>query len=328
MKTIKTIGLKISREVKTAILVLLGITLFIFGFNYLKGNNLLEDSKILYVTYDNVSGVNNSTAVKVNGVPIGKVADVELAEDNSGKVIVTLNLNTNFKFSKNSVALLQDDGLIGGKNITIIPANDNAAEAESGDMLKSKVKSSLTQVFGETLSPLQTKLERVLISVDTLLTGFNTIFDAKTQKDLKNSIASLDATVTSFESTSKALNSVIKGNQSKLNNTLTNFNTMSNDLSKVTTSLSKSNIGNTVNELEGTLDRLNSVMASVQKGNGSMGKLLKDEKLYNNLEGASKQLEQLLQDMKINPKRYVHFSLFGKKPKRYDEQGNEIKETN
>lgn len=320
--------LKLSKEVKTAILVIAGITLFIFGFNYLKGNNLLEDSKILYATFNDVSGVDRSTPVKVNGVAIGKVSDISLAEDNSGRVILALNLNTNFQFSKNSLALLQDDGLIGGKNIAIIPAKDNAPMAENGDMLPAKIKSGLTEVVGSTLSPLQHKLERVLVDVDTLLTSFNTIFDAKAQSDLKKSISSLNGTINSFQSTSNALNQLVKGNQTKLNSAITNFDNMSKDLSKVTTSLNKTDFGNTVNQLEGTLKRLNKVMAGVQNGSGSMGKLLKDEKLYDNLEGASKQLEQLLQDLKLNPKRYMHFSVFGKKPKRYDEKGNEIKETN
>lgn len=320
--------MKLSKEVKTAILVILGITLFIFGFNYLKGKNLLEDSKELYAVYSDVSGVDISTPVKVNGVPVGKVTNLNFADDNSGKVVLTLNLNTNFKFSKNSVAQLQDDGLIGGKSIAIIPANDKASEAQSGDILKSTVKSGLSEVVGATLSPLQAKLERVLISVDTLLTNFNEIFDAKTQTNLKKSIASLDATVTSFKSTSGALNALVQGNQAKLNSTLTNFDNASKNISKVTSSLSKSDFGNTVNQLEGTLKQLNRVMANVQNGRGSMGKLLKDDKLYNNLEGASNQLEQLLEDMKLNPKRYVHFSLFGRKAKRYDERGNEIKETN
>lgn len=320
--------LKLSREVKTATLVIVGITLFIFGFNYLKSNNLLEDSKVLYATYKDVSGVDKSTPVKVNGVTIGKVSGISLAEDNSGKVIVALNLNTNFQFSKNSLALLQDDGLIGGKNIAIIPAMDNAPMAENGDMLKAKIKSSLTEVFGSSLSPLQNKLERVLINTDTLLSSFNAIFDAKTQSDLKRTIGGLNGTVSSFQATSNSLNELVKGNQSKLNSTLTSFDVMSKNLSKVTASLSKADLGATVVKLEGTLNNLNKLLGGVQNGNGSMGKLLKDEKLYSNLEGASKQLEQLLQDMKLNPKRYMHFSVFGKKAKRYDEKGNEIKETN
>jgi phospholipid/cholesterol/gamma-HCH transport system substrate-binding protein len=320
--------LKISREVKTAILAILGIVLFIFGFSYLKGNNLLDDSIIVYAKYDNVEGLKPSTPVTVNGFSIGKVLDIYFQDEKSGTLIVEMSLNTSFKFSENSTVELFQNGFIGGKAIQIIPAYDNAPDAKNGDYLKSTSKAGMLDSVGEQLNPLQQKIEKVMSETDTLLIGFNNAFDAKAQADLKNSIASLNTTVASFNATAKALNSLISDNKSKLDNTISNFETTSGNLSTMSAKMAQVDIAKTVTDLQATIKKFDNVMASIENGEGSIGKLLKDEKLYQNLSGASKQMEELLEDMKLNPKRYVHFSLFGKKAKRYDAEGNELKDKN
>jgi len=320
--------LKISREVKTAILAILGIVLFIFGFSYLKGNNLLEDSMIVYSKYNNVEGLKPSTPVTINGYAIGKVLDIYFEDENSGVLVVKMSVDTGFKFSKNSKAELFQNGFIGGKEIQIIPAFDNAPNAKNGDYLESATKEGIVELVNERLTPLQEKIEKVMSETDTLLVGFNTIFDAKAQSDLKNSIASLNTTVQSFNATAKSINSLIDANKAKLDNTLANFETTSGNLTTMTNNMAEVDIAKTVKELQETIKKFDNVMASIENGEGSIGMLLKDEKLYQNLVGASKQMEELLEDMKLNPKRYVHFSLFGKKAKRYDAEGNEIKEKN
>ncbi|MEJ6792687.1 MAG: MlaD family protein [Lacinutrix sp.] len=318
--------MKISREVKTAILAILGILLFIFGFSYLKGNNLLDDSMTIYAKYDNVEDLKPSTPVIINGFSVGKVLDIYFEDENSGVLIVKMSVKTGFKFSKNSTAELFQNGFIGGKAVKIIPAQDNAPNAKSGDYLVSSTKEGIVELVNERLTPLQQKIEKVMSETDTLLVGFNNTFDAKTQADLKNSIASLNATVMSFNATAKSLNSLIDSNKTKLDNTLTNFETTSGNLTTMTNKMAEVDIAKTVQELQATIKKFDNVMTSVENGEGSIGKLLKDEKLYQNLAGASKQMEELLEDMKLNPKRYVHFSLFGKKAKRYDAEGKEIKE--
>lgn len=320
--------MKISREVKTAILAISGIVLFIFGFSYLKGTNLLENDIIIYAKYDNVEGLKPSTPVTVNGYAIGKVLDIYFEDEKSGTLIVKMSVDTNFKFSKNSKAELFQNGFIGGKAIQIIPAYDAAPHAKTGDYLKSKTKEGVMELVNERLTPLQEKIEKVMSETDTLLVGFNNTFDAKAQADLKNSIANLNATVASFNATAKSLNSLIDTNKSKLDKTLSNFETTSGNLSTMTDKMAQVDIAKTVQELQATIKKFDNVMASIENGDGSIGKLLKDEKLYQNLSGASKQMEELLEDMKLNPKRYVHFSLFGKKAKQYDAEGNEIKDKN
>lgn len=318
--------MKLSRELKTGILVFLGIILFIFGFNYLKGENLLNSSRTFYTTYDNVEGLIPSTPVTINGLSVGKVINVGFKGDGSGTVMIELLIESEFEFSKNSVAELYETGLIGGKAIAIIPAFDGAVKAESQDVLKGTIKPGLTALVNQRLTPLQEKIELMMVDADSVLTGINDVFDNNTRASLRSSISGLNQVVNSFKSTTNSLNTLLANNEAKLSSTLSNFDTISSNLSKTSGQLANVNLEKTVKELETTIQNFNSISSKIKNGDGSIGKLLNDDGLYTNLEGASLQLEQLLEDMKLNPKRYVHFSLFGKKPKRYDAEGNEIED--
>lgn len=310
--------MRANKEIKTAVLVLSGILLFIFIFNYLKGENLLSNSLKITAVYDNVEGLAPSSAVTINGHVVGKVQQIRFTEDGSGKLEVVMLLDSDFEFSKNSTAQLYESGLIGGKAIAIIPAFDTAARVSSGDILQSSVKPGLTELVNQRLTPLQEKIESVMVSADQLLTNVNSVFDAETKTNLKGSIAQLKQTITSFETTSNTLNGLLEDNKSSITSTLNNFSGISEDLSEVSTSLADANLKETINGLQSTITNFDSILKDIQQGKGSVGKLMKDEGLYNNLEGALEQLEALLEDMKLNPKRYVHFSLFGKKNNPYD----------
>lgn len=318
--------MKVSREVKTAVLVIVSLLLIVFLFNYLKGQNLLDSSRKVYVVYDNVEGLATSSPVTVNGHIIGRVQEIGFTKDGSGKIKVLLLIEDDFEFSKNSTAELYDTGLIGGKGIGIIPVLDNAEKIKSGDVLVGTTKAGIMDMVGQTLAPLQDKIGAMLISADSLLTNINDVFDEPTKRSLKHGISELETTISSFKNTSFSINQLIASNKEKLDNTLANVEHVSSNLSSITDSIANANLTKTINDLQTTVSNFDKVLSSIENGEGSIGKLLKDEGLYNNLEGASKQLEQLLEDMKLNPKRYVHFSIFGKKAKIYDANGNEIKE--
>ncbi|WP_299779548.1 MlaD family protein [uncultured Formosa sp.] len=316
--------MKISKEIKIAVLVIAGIIFLIFGINFLKGENLFSSSRTFYVNYDNVEGLTLSTPVTISGLPVGKVKNIKLKDD--ATLIVTLLIDNDYSFSKNSTAELYDTSLIGGKSIAIIPALDNAELAKDEDFLIANRKSGLTDLLGEQLAPLQQKIESLTQNADSLLLSFSNIFDDKTTNNLKNAIASLDQTITSFNSTSQSLNRILTSNEDNINVTLSNLNNTTSNFSKISDSLAATNISGVVKNLEQSLASFNGVLDDVNNGEGSLGKLLKDDQLYDNLEGATLQLEQLLQDMKLNPKRYIHFSVFGKKPNDFDAVENQAED--
>ncbi len=312
--------MKTSKEIKTAVLVLSGILLFIFIFNYLKGENLLSSSRKITAIYSNVEGLAISSAVTINGHKVGKVQDIRFTDDKSGMLEVSMLIDSDFNFSKNSIAELYESGLIGGKAISIIPAFDGSANTVSGDVLKSKIKPGLTELVNQRLTPLQEKIESVMVSADLLLNNVNSIFDEKTKSYIKGSLSQLEQTISSFEKTSNSLQNLLETNKNAINNSIGNISDISDDLSIVTDKLSKSDFEQTINELKFSLNNFNSLLSGLDSGEGSLGKLFNDEGLYNNLEASLGQLESLLEDMKLNPKRYVHFSLFGKKNKQYVER--------
>lgn len=296
--------MKISKEIKVAILVLSGILLFIFGFNYLKGQNILGSSRTFYAVYDNVEGLAASTPVTINGLPVGKVIEIGFKGDGSGKLLVKLLVDSEFQFSKNSKAELYETGLIGGKAIAIIPAFDGAENAINESYLDGGVKAGLSELVNQRLTPLQEKIEKMMHSADELLVNLNDVFDDKTKANLKNSIAGLSTTISSFKETSNSLNQTIKNNQKNLDSILSNANSLTSNLSDITSELNEAELGKTVSNLQSTLKNFDSILSSIESGNGSIGKLLKDEALYNNLQNASKEMEELLRDIKLNPVRY------------------------
>lgn len=303
--------MKITKEVKTGILAVLGIVLFIFGFNYLKGKNLLESSRTFYAEYDNVEGLMISTPVTINGLSVGKVTSIGFKKDGSGKLDVELVVDSDFEFSKNSRAELYETGLIGGKAIAIVPAFDGAPTAKDGDNLQGGIKAGLSELVNQRLTPLQEKIEKMMVSADVLLNNLNEVFDDKTKTNFKSSISGLNQLIYEFNKTSKSLNILVTNDDSKLNRSLYNFENVTSNLSKVSDSIADTNIGETISNLESTLKNLDAILADLEKGDGSMGKLLKDDALYSNMKGASKELEELLRDIKLHPKRY--FRILSKK---------------
>jgi phospholipid/cholesterol/gamma-HCH transport system substrate-binding protein len=309
-------ALKISREIKTAILVIASILLFIWGYSFLKGRDLFANYKTFYVQYDNVEGLQNSAPVTINGLVVGKVSKIKFL-DNTGKVQVELQIKSDFPFSKSSIAYIYEPGLIGGKQIMITPNFEDKTVADSGITLQGGTVPGLTTLVAQKLTPLQEKVEKMVVSADKLLTNVNSVLDAKTKDHLKSSIANLDQTLAEFKVASGTVNEMLADNKGKINTTMANVNKASGNFAKISDSIAKVNIGATVKKLEKTLASVDQIMSDVQAGKGTLGKLAKDEALYTNFTKTSKELELLLQDLRLNPTRYVNVSLFGKKNKPY-----------
>ena len=308
--------MKISREIKTAILVIASILLFIWGYSFLKGKDLFATYKTYYVEYDNVEGLVNSAPVTLNGLAIGKVSSIVI-NPTSGKLVVELQITTDFPISSTSIATIYEPGLIGGKQIAIEPDFNNKTLALDGQNFKGAIKLSLTSSIQEKLVPLQEKFDKVMVEVDQLLTGVNNILDKKSQENLKMSLSELSQTMVELHATSASASSILNDNKADLKGVITNFKKVSTDFAKISDSLNRADLGKTVKNLNKTLAKVDGLMLDLQSGKGTAGKLLKDEALYNSLKATTKEMELLLQDVRLYPTRYINVSVFGKKNKPY-----------
>ena len=305
--------MKISREIKTAILVIGAIALFIFGFSYLKGQDLFSSNNVFYTEFD-YNALTPSAPVTIKGNKVGKVEAI-VYDFETGKTRVSFSVDQRFNFSKNSTIRLYELGLMGGNGLTIIPAKDTEY-AQNQDFLKSEVEEGLVKSLTSNFSGLSTGLDATLKKADTLLSSLNVLVKDDSEKGLKNAIAELNGTIKSFKSLSYSLNKMIVDDSSKLNGMISDFSETASTFKKLGDTLNKANLGETVAGLDKTLNKLNGVLSGIEEGKGTIGKLMKDEKLYNNFEAAAKELEELLQDIKLHPKRY--FRVLSKKEIPYE----------
>ena len=313
--------MKINREIKTAILVLGGIALFIYGFSFLKGKSIFKNSKTIHSVYDEVEGLMTGAKVSINGLSVGKISRIDFLP-NTTKILVTMEVRQKLNISSESAAMLYETGLIGGKAISLIPLFDPKNTLKEGDTLEAKVKPGLTELINRQIEPLQIKIESMLSSADSLFAGVSNVLDNDTQNNLKNTLENLSITTQNLNKASLAAVEILDRNQLQINATFSNVKETSDNLKTITDSISNAQISYTIKEFTKTIEGLNSILSSIDSGKGTAGKLINDETLYQGLNDATTELQTLLSDLKKYPKRYVHFSLFGKKEKPYIKEEN------
>jgi len=293
--------LKISREVKTAVLVLSGIALFIYLFSYLKGEDLFSKTETYYTEFD-YNALNMSSPITVKGNKVGKIEDIKYQFE-TGKTRVSFSVNPKLKFSKNSVIRLYETGLMGGNALAIVNANDGDI-AKPGDYIPSEVQPGLITSLKNNFSGISADLDSTIRTADTLMTSLNALVVDESEEGIKSTIAELNATLKSFKITSDEIQGVIKANDKKIASILDNFDKTSTDLSALANELKEAGLSETLEKLGGTLDEMQGILASIDNNEGTIGKLLNDDSLYNNLEAATKEMELLLLDIKLHPARY------------------------
>ena len=303
-------------EIKVALLVFLGIALFIFGFSFLKRSSIFENDKVVHTVYDEVEGLVIGAKVTINGLVIGNVSMIDFLPG-STKILVSMRIDKDLNFSPDSKAVFYEAGLIGGKAISIEPVFESKYKIKNNDTIPSAVKPGLTELINRQIAPLQEKIESMLTSVDSLFSGVSNVLNYETQSNLKNTLENLSQSVNNINKSSEKLIEVIDENRSALNLSFKNTATATKNINKLTDSLSKIDFTNTFNKLSESLNNINDILSKVESGEGTLGKFINNEELYNNLSQSSKELEELLFDLKANPSRYVQFSLFGKKQKPY-----------
>lgn len=286
------------------------------GFSYLKSTPIFDNSKTFYAVYPNVGGLQSGTSVSINGFSVGKVNDIKFL-DEQGNLLVTFTVGNDFKFSKNSLVELYDTGIIGGKGLQIRPVFDATGVAQTGDTLQTETRPGITDLAQQKLTPLVRKFESAISGADSVLVNVNSVLDSKTKKELKEVIGGLNVLISSLNQSATSLNSVLEGNKEKLDNSFKNFDVLTSNFAKLSDSLNSAGLGRTLASLESTMASLDKVTQKIENGDGSLGLLMNDKELYSNLNSSSRELELLLQDFRLNPKRYVNVSVFGKKQKEY-----------
>ncbi len=324
--------MKVSREFKVGLVAIIAMVLLYWGFNFLKGQDVFENKKVVYAIYERVEGLTPAKPVYVNGFKVGMVDDIYFHPDQSGRLIVAFNITSDFHVPKDSKAIIQSADLLGDKAVGLI-LGESKENLASGDTLFADVELSLTEEVNKQVAPLKAKIEKLFGSVDTVLVLLSGFLDenaqnnfGKTFKSLKNSFESLENTldnldqtvstsqgdiVSTFDNLEKITGNLEK-NSENLNAIFTNFNAISDSLSKV-------KFQETFKSLNNALVSASEVLEKVNNGEGTAGQLINDPELYNNLKKASEELDLLLLDIKYNPGRYIDLSLFGKR-KDYNEE--------
>lgn len=313
--------MKLSRELKTGLVAVVIIGLFIWGYNFMKGQDLFNKSpRTYFATYNNVGGLNTASQVTINGLSVGHVLNITFNKDpdHKGQLIVEFGVNNDFKFSKNSVAKIYSASLMGGKSLAIEPSYVGE-NAESGDYLVGQIETDMMSSLSESMSPIQAKIEHLIMNTDSLMVNLNKV----AKNDVKDAFAKLDDAIASFKRALGSFNHLIDENEDNLALSMSNFAKSSENLSKITDSIAQADLGKTIRDFQVTITSMNSILDGIDNGEGSIGKLMKDEGLYNNLENASKELEELLREVKEHPKRFVSVSMFGKKDKGYKPEEKE-----
>jgi len=308
--------MKFTKEIKVGFLAVLGIMMSVFSYNYLKGINLFDKNRKFVVKYEKVDGLSVSNPVTMNGFKIGKVQKINFNSKNTRELLVDIIIDNDFIFPKTSLAELYETGLIGGKAIAIIPDYKNDSTiAIDGDYLKGVIKPGLTELVNQILPQVQLQIEAVMKNAEIVLQNINTLFDDETKKELKSSIEDFSNLTSSLSETSDEISKLIADNSENLTNSLSDFRSASNNIKSITDSLNSDDIKSITINLNSLVNNLNSITTSLKNSEGTAGKLINDKSIYDNLENATNQLNRLIEDIKLNPSRYINFSVFGKKNK-------------
>jgi len=318
----------LSREFKIGLTFVVTLAAFYWGVNFLKGVDIFSNTRKIYALYPKVDGLMRSNPITINGLNVGKVSKISFTNDTSKFLIVELSISHNVPIPKNSVAEIYSSDLLGSKAVSIILGNSKEF-VKNGDTLRSGAKASLEDEVSRQVLPLKLKAESLMGSFDTLLTVFNQVMNESTRDNLIKSFASIRNTIKHLEVTTSTIDTIVTNQKDRMPQIISNIESITrnirnnnqqissaiNNVSKMTDTLAAANLSKTIITTQRALQNFEEMTDKINKGKGSLGLLINNDSLYYQLEGSSKNLNLFLQDLKTHPKKYVHFSVFGKKEK-------------
>lgn len=315
--------MKIGKEIKAGAITVLAIVAFVWGFNFLKGTNVLSNDYEIFAEYSHIEGLVKSNPVMINGMKVGLVEQISFKSDGSGYIIVKMLITNTFPIPNNTIAQIYSTDIMGSKGINLILGNSSTL-VKSGDTLTSDIEASLKDAVNAQVAPLKRKAEGMLSSIDSALVQFRAVFNQETGRDLQASLKNMSITMKSLSSVSQNADTLLDSQRKTIANILRNSEMITKNLSDnsevithilsntaaVSDSLAKLNLPMTMMRMDSTFLSLNTILQQIEAGRGSVGQLLYNDSLYLELEKSSREMNLLLEDIRINPKRYVKFSLF------------------
>ena len=315
--------LKFSREIKVGFVFVVAISVMIWGLMYLKGLEIFKNKRTFYAQYDYVNGLVASNPVSIKGMKVGQVKSLYFSKKDPGKIIVELVVENDYPIPNNSVAKIVSTGLIGSKEIEI-SLGDSKGMLESGDTLQAITEATLGEEVNRQIIPLKEKAENLISSIDTVASIIQELLNKNTRdnlvmaiehvKDALQNLAHITYNVDTLVSNQRnhlasiisnveSISTNLRQNNDKIKNILANF-------SDISDSLVKANIPGVLNNVDRTISNLNVAIGKINKGEGTVGLLLNDKQLYDEVTKAAKDLNLLLEDIKANPSKYVKVSVF------------------
>ena len=315
--------MKISKEFSIGILFILAIIILVWGFNFLKNVEMFSKEKVLFAVYKNVDGLEPSGPIFINGVKVGQVSKVYFAPSLNGDIIVELKFKESFPIPVNSTSRIFSVDLMGSKAINIILGNSENI-AEDGDTLHTEVEASLKDAVNAQIAPIKVKAEQLLSSIDTMVVAIQGVFNKDIREDLSASIKSIRHTFNNLETTTQNLDTLVYTQSGRLSSIIYNIDMITqnlknnsqeisrvlDNLATISDTIAQADIGSIARNLNNTITTLSNVLAKLDSGEGTLGMLINDDKLYQDLQKSAYELNRLIEDIRLNPKRYVRLSVF------------------
>ena len=315
--------MRFAKEIKVGLLIIVASALLYLGLNYLKGNNPFKPEIYYFVKYKKIEGLELSSPVTINGVKVGKVKEIHFQEDNIKNIIVKLSFSKNYQIPDSSVARIYSLDLMGSKGIQII-LSDKENIYNIGDTMHSSIEMNLSEQVSAQVAPLKAKTEELMGGIDSILVKIEYIFNKTNRANIDKSFESISRTFANLERASITLDTLLKNEKTRLHNIFVNVESITSNFKEnnerltsiirnfdnLSDSLSKAEIVSTINNANNALVSVNSILGKIEKGEGTMGMLINNDSLYKHLDNSAADLDKLLIDLRENPKRYLHYSMF------------------
>lgn len=306
-----------NKELKIGLLAIFAIIALVFGVNYLKGINILNNNRDFYAVYENIGGLQVGGSVIVNGYKVGMVSDITLLIENNQNLLVTINIEKEFDMASNTVCKIVNQDLMGTKGIALI-LGDASDLLELGDTLISDIEGTLQSAVNAQILPLKNKAEELISSIDSVMIIITAVLNQDTRENLRNSLKSLDKTFLLMSSTMIKVDSLVNKNDERISKVVqnlesitTNLESSNGEIKTILTNFATLSDSLAKADIAVTLKNISDITSKINNGEGSIGLLLKDDKIYANFEKSTRELAALIEDIKLHPKRYVGFSILG-----------------